>query len=156
MRARRISAVGAVAAVLSMAACSGQDGPADAAAGSALSVGDCLNVIDGVDGEAGSVATVPCEEPHAGEVVLAAAAFFAEDGQPPAEDRLQVIADTACEEAMVSYAGQSSAAAGVQMSYLHPSQESWEAGDRSLTCIAVAVDATTGGIGRTTGSLAAR
>ncbi len=155
-RRRRISAIWAVAAAISLVACSNSDGPADAAAGSSLLVGDCLNVVDGVAGEAGSVSTVPCEEPHSGEVVLAADAFFAEDGQLPAEDRLQVIADAACEDAMVSYAGESPTAAGVQMSYLHPSAQRWDEGDRSLTCIAVVVDATTGEIGRATGSLAAR
>ena len=156
MRAWPIWGIGAVAAVLAMAACSGEGAATDAAPGSSLAVGDCLNLVDGAAGGAGSVSAVPCEDPHAGEVVLAAGAFFAEDEQLPTEDRLQVIADTACEDAVVSYSGRSSTAAGVRMSYLHPSAERWDGGDRSLICIAVAVDSASGAIGETTGSLAAQ
>lgn len=149
--------VGAGAALLPLAllvGCSGEDAPGDAAVPS-FATGDCLELVDGTDGEAGSLAQVPCEEPHAGEVVLAAAGFFAEDPQLPAEERLQTIADTACEDAMITYSGQPSAEAGVRMSYLTPTQETWDDGDRSLTCVAVVLDPATGDIGGTTGSLAA-
>lgn len=154
MRSWRVGAVAALVPLALVSGCSGEDAPADSTA-SSFATGDCLELVDGADGEAGSLAQVPCEEPHAGEVVLAAAGFFAEDPQLPADDRLQSIADTACEDAMLTYSGQSSAEAGARMSYLYPTQETWDDGDRSLTCIAVAVDPATGDIGEMTGSFAA-
>jgi hypothetical protein len=154
MRSWRVGAGAALLPLALVTGCSGDDSPSDSAAPS-FATGDCLELVDGTDGEAGSLAQVPCEEPHAGEVVLAAAGFFAEDPQLPTEDRLQSIADTACEDAMITYSGQPSTEAGVRMSFLYPTQETWDDGDRSLTCIAVVVDPATGDIGETTGSFAA-
>jgi hypothetical protein len=153
MRSWRVGAGAALLPLALVTACSGEDAPAESTA-SSFAAGDCLELIDGSDGEAGSLAQVPCEQPHAGEVVLVAADFFAEDPRLPADDRLQSIGDTACEDAMVSYSGQSASEAGARMSYLHPSEEAWDAGDRSLTCIAVALDPATGDIGEMTGSFA--
>lgn len=151
MRGRRVGAALALAPLLLMAGCSGGDGPGSA---DSFVVGDCLELVDGAGEEAGSLTGVPCDQPHAGEVVLATPGFFAEDEELPAEDRLQAIADVACEDAMVGYSGQPATEAGVRMSYLYPTEASWGDGDRGLTCIAVNVDPETGGIGQTESALA--
>jgi hypothetical protein len=156
MRAWRVGTLGAVLLLIPIGGCSGGDSEADPDASAAsLATGECLNVVDGSDGDAASLSKVPCDQPHAGEVVLSAANFFAEDSELPSGDRLQSIADTACEDAMVSYSGQSSTQAGARMSYAYPSAETWEDGDRALTCIAVTLDPETGEITAAEGSLAA-
>ncbi len=106
----------------------------------ALQVGDCVRFVQTGGPDGSSLDEVDCEYSHHAEVVLASDQFFAGDDQLPAENRIIKLADTACAEAMVSYSGVSAQEAGARMSYLYPTQETWAAGDRKLTCIAVAYD----------------
>lgn len=134
----------------------GDDGEAENASPTAsLQVGDCLQLVDGSGDATGSVDPVACDEEHSGEVVLAASEFFAEDPELPPDDRLQSLAGTACEDAMTEYAGTSAEQAGVRLSFLYPSLDTWSQGDRALTCVAVSYNELTGEIVSVTGTLAA-
>jgi hypothetical protein len=154
-RTVRAVALGWVAmALMPLAGCSGGGQPAASAPVVTLQVGDCLRLVDGAGEESGSLDEVDCEGAHAGEVILASERFFAEDAERPPEERLQALADTACEDAMQRYSGMSSTQAGVRLSYLSPSEATWGQGDRSLTCLAVSYDASSGEIVDVTGTLA--
>jgi hypothetical protein len=146
---------GLALAALLLVGCSGGEESAASAPAATLQVGECLRLVDGTGEESGSLDEVPCDQPHAGEVILASERFFAEDEELPPLDRLQSLADAACEDAVRTYSGMSSTEAGVRMSYLSPSKDTWSQGDRSLTCLAVSFDASTGEIVEVTGTLAA-
>ena len=123
--------------------------------------GDCLRFAggeaggDSAGGDAGnSIKPTDCSQAHHGEVVLSSEDFFGEDKALPPEARLQSIADTACTEAMSAYSGATPQQASVRMSFLYPTQETWAAGDRRLTCIAVSWDAQADSMAEVVGSLA--
>lgn len=96
-----------------------------------LQPGDCLADVT----EATSVSRVPripCDQAHQGEVfavfTVAADAF-------PGVDELDSRSEAGCQQRFSAYAG---GAANLKMDlyYLHPTQTSWAAGDRTVICIA--------------------
>lgn len=144
--APRIGAAALLAAtVAATAGCSSGGAGAEAAAPTgpaaapvALDLGDCVRTVLRPEGR--TLDEADCESSHHGEVVLASDEFFASDDELPSEARLVRIADTACVDAMKSYGGKPIEQTPYRMSYLYPTQQTWDEGDRKLTCVAIAYD----------------
>ena len=101
-----------------------------------LKVGDCLN--DGVtETELSTVPVVPCDEPHDSEVY---AAVIMDDEEYPGADATIAFADEQCYEEFEDFVGISYDESIYGFSYLYPSQESWDGGDREILCQISAVD----------------
>lgn len=137
---RRSVAVGGAVLVLGglLAGCSdaGAD-PFD------LEVGDCLSEPSrqGVvaDGDANLVA---CSQPHVGEVYDAIAL---KDGPYPGAEAL-VRESAKCEATFENFVGKPYGESDLKLTYFHPTQESWERGDRQILC---AVEVPTGTVTNT-------
>ncbi len=122
-------------------AATGEPSP-DAAQSSAsnLQVGDCVRLVQDPDSYQQYLDVADCAAAHHGEVVLAQADFFAAWRSFPSEEQIVVASQTACDEAMLDYSGLKAAEASFRMSYLYPTEESWQEQDRKLTCVAMAYD----------------
>jgi hypothetical protein len=110
-----------------------------------LEVGDCL--ADQYEGEEEifTVQTVPCSEPHGAEIY---AAVTLPEGDFPGDEALSAQAVDACVAEFEDFVGLSYAESVLEFSYLYPSEKSWNAGDRVVTCSVVDL------AGDTTGTLA--
>lgn len=95
-----------------------------------IKVGDCF--LDDFGPETSSVKTVPCDEPH---VYEAYARFDLSDGDYPGDDELIRLSNEGCSERLAKFAGVDQDDTSLEVTYLFPSQESWEStGDRAVTC----------------------
>lgn len=96
-----------------------------------VKVGDCLKEIPG-NTRVLTVDTVGCDQPHAGEVF--AVLLMPEGGFPgqPAIEEYQ----SKCEPELASYAPSAITDDSVQLYVLYPTAETWEQGDRAVTCVA--------------------
>jgi len=108
-----------------------------------LVVGHCVDGLRESDDVAG-LPVLPCEQPHEGEVF---AIVELPAGPYPGDETLGQQAQRECLKQFEEYAPSSVADDKVELFYLHPSELSWTAGDRGVTC--VATDPTT----KRTGSL---
>lgn len=96
-----------------------------------VKVGDCLSEIP--DGERVlTVTTISCDEPHAGEVF---AVLTMPDGDFPGQAAVEAYHEK-CSPELVAYSPQSLLDDEVQLYVLYPTAETWEGGDRAVTCIA--------------------
>ncbi len=96
-----------------------------------LAVGDCL-VDPGSEGEVSEVPVVPCEQPHTGEIFYA---HIMTNPALPAEAEMQGIVDTECVGRFEGFVGIPYEDSALSVSWLSPTAESWDAGDRELLCI---------------------
>ncbi|WP_027340928.1 DUF4190 domain-containing protein [Hamadaea tsunoensis] len=90
--------------------------------------GDCLSDVS----EASSVTRVPriaCDQPHQGEVFAVFTVAF------PGVDELDQQSEDGCQKRFSAYAA-GSANLKMDLYYLHPTETSWAAGDRTVICIA--------------------
>jgi hypothetical protein len=96
-----------------------------------LQVGDCLN-----DGEIGetvtAVPTVPCDEPHDSEIY---ASFILGDTDFPGIDTILEEADAACLADYAEFVGVDYLESRFDFSYYHPTESSWQGGDREILCL---------------------
>lgn len=96
-----------------------------------LQVGDCLN-----DGEIGetvtAVPTVPCVEPHDSEIY---ASYILGDTAFPGIDTIVQEADAACLTGYTDFLGIDYLESRYDFSYYHPTESSWEGGDREILCL---------------------
>ena len=105
-----------------------------------LRVGDCL--IDayfreaegqGEEGETfDSVPAVPCEEPHGVEVY---AIVSLDEGEWPGESAVGEQADDVCYDRFESFVGRSYETSVLDFGSYLPTEDSWAAGDRGVTCL---------------------
>lgn len=96
-----------------------------------VQVGDCLKEIP--DGERVlTVTTIACDQPHAGEVF---AVLMMPDGDFPGQAAVEAYHEK-CSPELVEYSPQSMLDDEVQLYVLYPTAETWESGDRAVTCIA--------------------
>ncbi len=96
-----------------------------------VKVGDCLKEIPN-DSRVLTLNTVGCEESHAGEVF---AVLLMPDGDFPGQPAIEKYADK-CSPELAKYAPDAMADETVQLYVLYPTAETWEQGDRAVTCIA--------------------
>ncbi|MDQ1036378.1 hypothetical protein QFZ75_002794 [Streptomyces sp. V3I8] len=109
--------------------------------GSVFSVdtGECFDTRgDSLEGMAYDVDTVPCEGEHDAEVF---AAFEMADGAYPGDDAVVEAADGKCYTLQYAYAMDSWAVPDdVDVYYFTPTRDSWDFGDREISCLFGNVD----------------
>lgn len=108
---------------------------------SQVRAGDCLAEIPD-SSRVLYVKTVSCDQPHRGEVF---AVLPLPDGDFPGDAAVMKYADK-CGPALADYAPGASAQADVQLFVLYPTADSWQRGDRTVTCIATSKNPRTGKI----------
>src|SRR4051812_43368299 len=99
-----------------------------------LNVGDCIDEPAGTS-DITDVQHQPCNEPHDGEV-FAVINHTAASGTPyPPSTEFQDLVSEECLPALEAYTARTYAevyAAGLDVSFLYPSSESWSDGDREV------------------------
>ncbi len=96
-----------------------------------IEVGDCLAEIP--DGSRVlTVQTVGCDESHAGEVF---AVLLMPEGDYPGQSEIEKYQNR-CEPELAAYSPDAITDDSVRMYVLYPTAETWEQGDRAVTCIA--------------------
>jgi hypothetical protein len=108
-----------------------------------VKVGDCLKEIPGST-RVMTVDTVGCDQAHAGEVF---AVLLMPDGKFPGQSAIEEYQNK-CEPALASYAPDAITDNSVQLYVLYPTTETWEQGDRAVTCIATLDPPRTGSLKR--------
>ncbi|MFJ9864552.1 DUF4190 domain-containing protein [Streptomyces sp. NPDC101165] len=99
-----------------------------------LAKGECFDAPGGsLGGETYDVDKVPCSGEHDGEVF---ASFLLKDGGYPGDDSVSGTADKRCYGLQDAYAMDGWAVPDdVDVYYLTPTEDSWSAGDREVTCV---------------------
>ncbi len=97
----------------------------------ALQVGDCLDDASAA-GEVQTVPTVPCEEPHDGEIYSSH-----ELGQSayPGDEVVVDKAEALCLPAFEQFVGEPYLESRFDFSFYYPTDESWANGDREVLCV---------------------
>ena len=106
-----------------------------------LDVGDCVD-LEGVSEPSDVVDRLPrrdCDEPHDAEVYLIDDVAV-EGDEYPVKPSTAEIEERCTGQAFEEYTGGTFADSSLDYFFLYPTEESWEAGDRSFTCMAVSVD----------------
>jgi len=112
-----------------------------------LGVGDCFDDPP-PGGLVQSVPVIPCERPHDNEVY----ALFDLDGHAfPGASTVLERSEKGCRPRLDAFLGTGASLRGYDFSYLHPTEDSWQRGDREVVCFAFAADR-----GKLTGSAKAR
>jgi hypothetical protein len=106
-----------------------------------VKVGDCLKEIPR-DTKVLTVNTIGCDQAHAGEVF---AVLQMPDGDFPGQPAIEKYADR-CSPELAKYAPKAMADESVQLYVLYPTADTWEQGDRAVTCIATLDPARSGSI----------
>jgi hypothetical protein len=106
-----------------------------------VKVGDCLKEIPSST-RVLTVDTVGCDQSHAGEVF---AVLQMPDGGYPGQPAIEEYQNK-CEPELSSYAPAAITDDSVQLYVLYPTAETWEQGDRAVTCIATLDPARTGSL----------
>lgn len=105
-----------------------------------LQVGDCLDMSAVAAAESvDSMPTVPCDEEHDAElfheITLEGESF-------PTDVTDQ--ADQGCTAAFADFIGLDYMESALELSYLHPTSDSWDQGDRTIQCIVISSELVTG------------
>lgn len=106
-----------------------------------LQTGDCLKTIPSGDWVL-SIDAVTCDQPHTGEVF---ATIVIPDGDYPGDSVIASYQDQ-CGPAMAEWFPEAMTDDSIGLYLLYPTEETWQAGDRSVTCIATTDDARTGSL----------
>ena len=126
-----LAAIAGVGLVSSIAACNQSVATVD--------VGACINSSD-LSGEITDIPTVDCTEDHDAQVV---GKFDMEDGDFPGDDGVSSAAEEQCPGLFEDFVGISYEESSLSMSYVGPSEDTWnQADDREIICFAVG-DSTT-------------
>ncbi|MGB5951701.1 MAG: septum formation family protein [Ornithinimicrobium sp.] len=123
MQPRLVTAL-VVGAVMASSGCAPQAPTAE--------VGDCLQ-MDSVEGEVTEIPTVDCTQSHDGQVVMA---FDMPGEDYPSEEEWTATLEEKCLEGFEEFVGIAYADSALSVRDLSPTEESWEAGDRQVLCIA--------------------
>lgn len=89
------------------------------------------------------VKAVSCDQPHKGEVFRV---LPLPDGDFPGDAAVVKYADQ-CGPALAQYAPDANGETGIQLFVLYPTADSWQRGDRTVTCIATSKNPRTGKLG---------
>ncbi|PZF84371.1 septum formation family protein [Jiangella anatolica] len=139
---RAAAAVAAMVAAIVLAGCSDDgDEPKRDASGNVtesagadvfdVRVGDCLGDF-GDTAEVTDVSVVPCDQEHGQEIYATAQV---PDGELPSEEDLRAQAEEVCTAEFESYVGLPYAESALDFTWLQPTTESWDQGDRELVCL---------------------
>ncbi len=110
-----------------------------------LRVGDCIDEgVDELFGEDETVFTLtvrPCDESHNAEVYHE---VQLDTGSFPGDSSVMDSAEDACFGQFEPWVGQSYDLSELDYTYFYPTEETWAAGDRLISCIVVSLDEVTG------------
>jgi Septum formation len=106
-----------------------------------VKVGDCLAEIPN-SGRVLTVQTVECDQSHAGEVY---AVLTMPGGDFPGVAAIEEYQNK-CEPELAAYSPDAMTDDSIQMYVLYPTAETWEQGDRAVTCVATLDPPRTGSI----------
>jgi hypothetical protein len=106
-----------------------------------VTVGDCLAEIPD-SARVLTVQTVECDQSHAGEVY---AVLTMPDGDFPGQAAIEEYQNK-CEPELAAYSPDAMTDDSIQMYVLYPTAETWEQGDRAVTCVATLDPPRTGSI----------
>jgi len=98
---------------------------------SELQVGDCFDLKDPAADEVGDVTARPCTDEHEYEMFFVGSL---PEGAYPADDAFATFVSGNCVEAFESFVGKGYADSELDIFWLKPLNEGWEAGDRSIQC----------------------
>jgi hypothetical protein len=99
----------------------------------ALGVGDCA-ADSSLEGEVQEVTIIDCGQPHATEVFHS---YLIPDEALPDDTGIQTIVEEQCLPAFQSFVGLDYYDSVLEVTFLSPTAESWDAGDRELLCLIV-------------------
>lgn len=104
-----------------------------------LEVGDCFNDGDLGEGatEVDNVPIVDCEEPHHNEVF---ATFDITEADFPGDAATQEIAFEGCVDRFDAFVGLPYEDSTLDVTYLYPTQTTWDDGDREIVCAVYRLD----------------
>lgn len=105
-----------------------------------IRVGDCFVGAD-LAGTVEKVPTVPCSEPHDSEMI---SEKRIEGDKLPADAELIAQGDEYCVAQFEAWVGGPYAGSSLEYTYLYPTPESWDAGDRSLQCVVMSAEPVSG------------
>jgi hypothetical protein len=106
-----------------------------------VKVGDCLTEIPD-SARVLTVQTVECDQSHAGEVY---AVLTMPEGDFPGQAAIEEYQNK-CEPELAAYSPDAMTDDSIQMYVLYPTAETWEQGDRAVTCVATLDPPRTGSI----------
>ena len=98
-----------------------------------LRVGDCFDLKEPDPEEVSDVTARPCSEAHEFEVFYVGAMA---SGPYPGEEALTSYVVDNCEPAFGTYVGKAYLDSQLDFSWLYPSDDGWNDGDRSIQCVA--------------------
>ena len=96
-----------------------------------MELGDCIAEVP-TDSRVLTLPTVDCAEPHGGEVY---AVINMSDGDYPGQTKIDQFQEK-CPEELATFAPDAMTDDSVGIYVLYPTPETWERGDRAVTCIA--------------------
>jgi hypothetical protein len=96
-----------------------------------LRVGDCFDLKDPSAEEIGEVTALPCTSEHEYELFHTASM---PDGDYPSDEAFGTWLDDNCVPAFDGYVGTSYQDSELEIFWLSPTAEAWNAGDRSIQC----------------------
>jgi len=109
---------------------SGKVTAAASANSDSLRVGDCIASMSNLGTEVAKLPVLPCSEPHEAEIY--AEKSLADAKAAPSEDDAKQF----CVPEFETFIGRPyDAESTLQITYMYPSQASWEHGDRKIQCI---------------------
>lgn len=115
-----------------------------------LSVGDCIEDIETIFGGAEmvdsvtQVGVIDCAQPHNAEV------YYAEDlpdGEFPGVEALTTQSEQICLDNFESFTGVPYLQSELEITYFHPTDQSWRYGDRATSCMIVSPEPVSGSAG---------
>ena len=104
-----------------------------------LELGDCFDDGDLGEGatEVDNVPIVDCEEPHDNEVF---ATFDMTEADYPGDAATQEIAFEGCVDRFDAFVGLAYEDSALGVTYLYPTQQTWDDGDREIVCAVYRLD----------------
>lgn len=107
-----------------------------------VKVGDCLGDVPD-SSRVLYVHTVACDQPHKGEVF---SVLTMPDGNFPGDAAVMKYTEQ-CKPALTNYAPNAVNDAAIKLFVLYPTSDSWQRGDRTVTCIATSDNPRSGKLG---------
>jgi putative regulator of septum formation len=96
-----------------------------------LRVGDCFDLKDASADQVGEVTAVPCGVAHEYEMYFVGAMA---DGVFPSDDAFDAFFENNCIDSFEAYVGRAYEASELDIFWLVPIEDGWNAGDRSVQC----------------------